>query len=145
MVNYMLKVINLLVLFFQVLKFNVQKKFNMLVKFHVLVEMTAPKNVFQVQVLMVKKFMQAMLNLFRQKVMDVMMKKMVENLVMLFQLTLLLGYQNWGEKSKTLRYLKEKMGDSVKIKKTWGEAEQKMERADGRSHRSLEDSECHLV
>ena len=50
-----------------------------------------------------------------------------------------------GEKSKTLRYLKEKMGDSVKIKKTWGEAEQKMERADGRSHRSLEDSECHLV
>ena len=120
MVNYMLKVINLLVMFFQVLKFNVQKKFNMLVKFHVLVEMTAPKNVFQVQVLMVKKFIQALLNLFHQKVMDVMMKKMVENLVMLFQLTLLLGYQNWGEKSKTLSYLKEKMGDSVRIRKNLG-------------------------
>ena len=78
MVNYMLKVINLLVMFFQVLKFNVQKKFNVLVKFHVPVEVTALKNAFQVQVLMVKKFMQALSNLFRQKVMDVMMKKMME-------------------------------------------------------------------
>ena len=114
----MLKVINLLTMLFQVLKFNIEKKFNMLVKFHVLVEMTAPKNVFQVQVLMVKKFMQAMSNLFRQKVMDVMMKKMVENQVMLFQLTLLLRYQNWGV--QTLNFLKEKTGDSVKIRKNWG-------------------------
>ena len=75
----MLKVINLLVMFFQVLKFNVQKKFNVLVKFHIPVEVTAQKNVFQVQVLMVKKFMQALSNLFRPKAMDVMMKKMVEN------------------------------------------------------------------
>ena len=51
---------------------------------------------------------------------DVMMKKMVENQVMLFQLTLLLRYQNWGEMSQTLNYLKEKMGDLVKIRKNWG-------------------------
>ena len=120
MVKYMLKAINLLVMFFQVLKFNIQKKFNGLVKFHIAVEVTALKNVFQVQVLMVKRFMKALSNLFRQKVMDVMMKKMVENQVMLFQLTLLLGYQNWGEKSETLSYLKEKMGDSVKIRKNLG-------------------------
>ena len=83
-------------------------------------EVTALKNAFQVQVLMAKKFMQALSNLFRQKVMDVMMKKVMENQVMLFQLTLLLRYQNWGKMSQTLNYLKEKMGGLVKIRKNWG-------------------------
>ena len=105
MVNYMRLVFNLLKMLFQALNINLLPKFNVLLKINVPVEVKAQKNVLQVQVHLMKKFMRTLWNLM----MKVMMKKMVENLVMLLQLTLLLRYQNWGEMSQTLNDLMEKM------------------------------------